>query len=588
MAKASVLAIDDQLYFRSFLESLLRAEGYEVVGAADGPAGLARLASRSFDLVLMDLVMPETSGLELVAEVRRRWPEVPLIVVTSVGDVGSVVEAMQSGAQDYLLKPIDRDTLIRSIERVLERRHTQVENSRLVDENLAILGRLALYERALHLFEPGEREGIESALAERLRFEAGAARVRLFLARPEGTGLELRAEAGTPREGERNATAPEARREAWSELESGRTVGSPEGALWVPLIVERRAFGVVELWPEPGKELGTREIDAARAFARIGTLALRSAAHGEHARAVALRDSETGLPARAYLEQVLRTEVHKAERYGRRLSLVCAELGPGVRAAARDRALEAMARALRTTDILCAEDGRRFWILLTDTDTVGGVVLKRRLGERILSALQEAGAPAEVRVGVASYPHRGDSAERLLEAAGAELGAEERSVVRQLGITPSLTFAEMGERMRGRAQRMAHAFPLDVADLLIQEMASRPRDRELLFLAPGEDRVALFAPLGSLGDSEAATEVFLAMDGDTLPAGPAVTAVGLPPRVPPDEVWIVRFGEAPAYALVAGPGRTDGTRDVFHSDDPVLVEHLTFRLRAEVGFGVTA
>jgi hypothetical protein len=49
---------------------------------------------------------------------------------------------------------------------------------------------------------------------------------------------------------------------------------------------------------------------------------------------------------------------------------------------------------------------------------------------------------------------------------------------------------------------------------------------------------------------------------------------------------IVRFGDAPSYALVAGPPRPDGQRPVFHSADPVLVEHMTFRLRGEVGFGV--
>jgi DNA-binding response OmpR family regulator/GGDEF domain-containing protein len=588
VAKARILAIDDQLYFRSFLESLLRAEGYQVATAADAAGGLAALEAGGVDLVLMDLVMPEARGLELVTELRARWPELPLIVVTSVGDVRAVVGAMQGGAQDYLLKPIDRDTLLRSIERVLEQHRAQAENAKLLDENLAILGRLALYERALALFEPLQREPLESALAERLCVEAEAAGVRLFVPDPEEGALRLRAVHGDPPEGDAEAPVPgPEHEEAWTELRAGRTTRSSEGALWLPFFADRQLVGVAELWPRPEAEFAPRQIDAARALARIGTLALRSASRGEPG-AVALRDAQTGLPARAYLEQVLRTEVHKAERYGRRLSLVCAELGDEIDALARDRAVEAMARTLRTTDILCAENASRFWILLTDTDAMGGVVLKRRVSDRILAALAEAGASPSLRVGVASYPQTGDSAAGLLEAASAELDSEGRSAVRELGITSRQSFAEMGQRMRSRAARMAHGFPRDVAEILLLDLGARPRDRGLLFLAPGDDRAGLLAPLGALGETASATEVYLAVDGDTLPAGPALTAVALPPRISPDETWIVRFGEAPPYAMVAGPAREDGTRDVFHSSDPVLVEHLAFRLRAEVGLGVSA
>jgi hypothetical protein len=121
---------------------------------------------------------------------------------------------------------------------------------------------------------------------------------------------------------------------------------------------------------------------------------------------------------------------------------------------------------------------------------------------------------------------------------------------------------------------------------VIGDIGNRPRESGLLFLAPGDDRRALLEPLGALVDSEIATEIFVASDGETLPVGPAVTALGLPPNVAPDTTWIVRFGEAPAYALIAGRPRSDGARPVFHTLDAGLVEHLAFRLRAEIGFGV--
>ena len=93
-------------------------------------------------------------------------------------------------------------------------------------------------------------------------------------------------------------------------------------------------------------------------------------------------------------------------------------------------------------------------------------------------------------------------------------------------------------------------------------------------------------PLMAMGDAETATEVFLATDGDTVPACSALTAVALPPQFSLDTTWMVRFGEGPPYALIAGATQDDGLRRIYHTTDPVLVEHMTFRLCAEVGVGV--
>ena len=124
----------------------------------------------------------------------------------------------------------------------------------------------------------------------------------------------------------------------------------------------------------------------------------------------------------------------------------------------------------------------------------------------------------------------------------------------------------MGARLLSNATRQPEALVAEAAELLLGELSCRPRDRGLLFLAPGS--------AGERGPGNAsrarryagtATEVFLATDGDTLPCGPAVTAVMLPTSVPPEITWMVRFGEGPLYALVAGARAPDGTRPVFHT-----------------------
>ncbi len=119
MAKGCILVVEDRDSLRRMLELALRQEGYEVVAAADGAAALARLAERSFALVLTDLKLPDLSGIEVLAASRQAQPRVPVVVLTGYGTVGTAVEAMKLGAFDFLEKPLEIDDLTRLIERAI-------------------------------------------------------------------------------------------------------------------------------------------------------------------------------------------------------------------------------------------------------------------------------------------------------------------------------------------------------------------------------------------------------------------------------------------------------------------------------------
>ncbi len=348
-------------------------------------------------------------------------------------------------------------------------------------------------------------------------------------------------------------------------------------------------IALARLAPAGGAGFGPREIELAGQIGGIAASALEAVQERERFARSSFCDSRTGLPGREFLEEVGRTEVHKAQRFGRRLSLLCVDLENFD--AKRDfAALPAMVaafrRTLRTTDVLAAEDGHRFWVLVTDTDSLGGVVLKRRIAQRLRDVISEAKLAASPALGVANFPTDGETLEALAAAAQRRVLEEHKSVVHELGIEPETPLSAIGARLLDRAQWLPRDFAGEAAELLINDLVSRPRDRGLLFLAPGPERPRFLAPLAALGDMESATEVFVATDGDTIPSGQAVTALSLPPNVSADTSWIVRFGEGPPYALVAGKPRADGARPIFHSNDPVLIEHMTFRLRAETGFGV--
>jgi two-component system response regulator HydG len=129
--KARILVVDDEPSARSGMEKLLQQEGYTVDTAADGPSALAIAADNPPDVVITDLKMPKMDGVALLAKLREQDRDLPVIMVTAFGDVGSAVNAMRAGAADYLTKPVDFDALAMAIERALERRELRAEADEL-------------------------------------------------------------------------------------------------------------------------------------------------------------------------------------------------------------------------------------------------------------------------------------------------------------------------------------------------------------------------------------------------------------------------------------------------------------------------
>ncbi|MCV2394850.1 response regulator transcription factor [Actinotalea sp. M2MS4P-6] len=100
-----VLVVDDEERIRSLMVRSLSQEGHRVVTAGDGDVALERLATESFDLVLLDLVMPRCNGLSVLASLRRRQDATPVIVLSGVTEVGARVQALERGAVDVVAKP---------------------------------------------------------------------------------------------------------------------------------------------------------------------------------------------------------------------------------------------------------------------------------------------------------------------------------------------------------------------------------------------------------------------------------------------------------------------------------------------------
>jgi len=123
-----ILVVDDEEAIREVVSTLLDAQGYQCTVCSNGRLALDAFRKDTFDLVLSDIVMPEMDGLKLLGELRNEDPDVPVIMVTAMHDISIALEAIRTGAYDYILKPFEKDQLHLSVRRALEHRRLVLEN----------------------------------------------------------------------------------------------------------------------------------------------------------------------------------------------------------------------------------------------------------------------------------------------------------------------------------------------------------------------------------------------------------------------------------------------------------------------------
>jgi two-component system, NtrC family, response regulator AtoC len=115
----TILIVDDDAALRRVLVALLEQHGLATVQAGTAERALELLDHEPIDVVLTDLRMPGSGGMQLVSDIQRRWPELPVIVLTAHGSVPLAVEAMQRGAADFMLKPFERDEVVYVVSKAL-------------------------------------------------------------------------------------------------------------------------------------------------------------------------------------------------------------------------------------------------------------------------------------------------------------------------------------------------------------------------------------------------------------------------------------------------------------------------------------
>ena len=180
----SVLIIDDEAAIRESLHTLLELEGYDVEAASTGREGLARIGDRPFDLILLDLALPDRNGMDVLADIQAQDPQLSVIMITAYGTVENAVKAMQAGAANFIQKPWDNEKLLADVRAAVARAKVEEENIQL---------KRALKQRYNFEHIVGKSEPMLKIFD--LVAQVAASRSTVLLQGESGTGKELIAKA---------------------------------------------------------------------------------------------------------------------------------------------------------------------------------------------------------------------------------------------------------------------------------------------------------------------------------------------------------------------------------------------------------
>ncbi len=184
MPKGSILVVDDEIEIREGLEALLTSENFQVTLADTGAAGLQKLEDNPFDLMLLDVSLPDRNGLELLREIRLRDPQLSIILITAYGSIDMARAAFKGGAQDFITKPWSNDELVAQIS-------VAIEGRRLRDENVQL--KRALKQRYNFPNIIGKSDKMQAVFD--LVTQVAPSRSTVLISGESGTGKEVIAKA---------------------------------------------------------------------------------------------------------------------------------------------------------------------------------------------------------------------------------------------------------------------------------------------------------------------------------------------------------------------------------------------------------
>ncbi|RQW87248.1 MAG: diguanylate cyclase [Geobacter sp.] len=445
MEKPGILIIDDDRNLGRTLSDILTANGYHTFTAMNGTEGLALLERHCVKLALVDLDLPDISGIEVLEKIKAHSPLTEAIILTGNATLTSAIDATNRGAFSYLVKPYEIEQLILIIRRAVEKCDAQekIAHHRLdLEKKNSEL--MALYNVSLAINRSIEMEGLLSGVLETLlemelfHFEhKGAAfivegstlrlvsHIGLSDAQVElcGSALSMDCLCGqAATQGEilfcRNCYEDARHIIHFSDMPIHSDVH-------LPLKTLDKVIGVISLWIQPEAKLGEMEIMHLTTIANLIGIAVNNSRLFEEAKTGALHDHLTGLPNRRFMQIQLEKCIDAAKRYGEYLSVIMLDIDHFKRYNDRqghvqgDRLLVDLAgillKELRSSDFVFRYGGEEFLIVLPRTDLKSSSDVAERL-RKVL----ETETTVTVSLGVSTYQD-GSNIEKLIHNADTAL-----------------------------------------------------------------------------------------------------------------------------------------------------------------------
>jgi two-component system response regulator PilR (NtrC family) len=254
-----ILVVDDEEVIRDVLQTLLEKEGCDVTAASDAGEALAYFEAEPYDVVLLDLMLPDRSGLEVLREIRRRDPDAVVVIVTAYSSIEGAIQAMREGAFHYIPKPFQNQEVLLTVRKGAEARRLTEENRRLKEElsRRYGLGRIV-----------GKSEGMRKVF-ELVRL-AGPSKSTILVEGESGTGKELVARAihtHSPRSGAPFVTVNSGSMP--SDLLESNLFGHVRGAFTGAVANKKGLFEVAEGGSIFFDEIGTVSLETQAKLLRV-------------------------------------------------------------------------------------------------------------------------------------------------------------------------------------------------------------------------------------------------------------------------------------------------------------------------------
>lgn len=433
---AHILLVDDEKVARSLYSDYLAGAGHEVTSVGSSKEAREALEKERFDLMVTDLILPQSDGMALLQFVKASQPDIEVVVITALDKVEPAVRAIKSGASDYLVKPVTPEVLSHAVNRALA-------HHSLLTENVALRQHVALLEAGQRIATTLDREHLGEATTSTFQHLCLADGVVVFTRNEDA--LEVTSWVGF---GEADRAAIErltlaSVRQTVNDVDRiGQEIAITSSSDGEPSTLETPAFETAFLVPvHEGdsllgavllffkKDISEQGVSGAPFLARHLALALRNLDKFAAVEDLVYLDDLTHLFNSRYLHLILEKEFKAAAKLEKPFSLLFLDLdyfksindthGHLVGSKLLVEVARVLKGCVRDNDIVCRWGGDEYVILLRGTDSGGALKVAERIRRSIESHrfLAREGFSLHIStcIGIASFPEHAQDKETLVD-----------------------------------------------------------------------------------------------------------------------------------------------------------------------------